>query len=92
MVACPMIYLMCQPGEEHFKWDPSMGGCNPYPCSNLAPCFPCKNLSNCEGGPLIAVDPIPIPPPQNITSNFSLGLNNQSLSLQNLTIPAVEPF
>ena len=56
MIVCPAYYLMCKPGYEHYKWNPSMGGCNLHPCGNI--CVPCKDLSNCEGDPLIQIDPI----------------------------------
>ena len=63
MIMCPMYIIDCAPGYEQYKWNSSQGGCNPYPCSNTAPCISCKDPSNCAGGPFIAVDPIPIPSP-----------------------------
>ena len=46
-----------------------MGGCNPYPCSNTAPCIPCINPDNCEGGKPVQLYPTPL---SNLTlSNYS---------------------
>ena len=58
MIMCPMYIVDCAPGYQQYRWDPSMGGCNPYPCTNTAPCIPCKDPTKC--GVNIAVDPIPI--------------------------------
>lgn len=49
-----------------------MGGCPP-PCEHLAPCVPCKDPLNCQGGPLVIIDPIQIK--NNVTKIKSLPLN-----------------
>jgi hypothetical protein len=54
-----MYIVDCAPGYEQYKWNPSMGGCNPYPCTNTAPCIPCKNQTRCGGFRIPEVDPIP---------------------------------
>ena len=43
-----MYKVNCEPGYEQYRWDPSMGGCNPYPCIYAAPCVPCKDPTNCR--------------------------------------------
>ena len=68
---CPMIYIMCGPGKEHQRFDPSSGGCNPYPCGN-SPCVPCKDPSNCEGNRYPIIDPI---------GKWSMPLSNQTLQI-----------
>ena len=62
-----------------------MGGCNLYPppCEQLAPCVLCKDSFNCQGSPLVVIDPIQTsnPFPLNISVDYTKTLNNQSLQL-----------
>ena len=39
--------MFCDNGYERYKFDPSKGGCNPYPCGNY-PCVPCKDPNKCN--------------------------------------------